>query len=121
MTGSVDWPTGVTRPEDLSRVVFWDAAELSVAIRSRIVSCVEVMDAYLDHIEQLNPKVNAIVSLRPRAELIVEAREKDRLLDEGTYQGWMHGFPYAVKDLADVEGLPTTYGFVRPGRDLPDP
>jgi len=117
----VDFPTGVTRPDDLSRIVFWDAAELSVAIRSRLVSCVEVMDAYLDQIGKLNPKVNAIVSLRHRDELIALARDKDSLLDQGTYEGWMHGFPYAVKDLADVEGLPTTYGFVRPGPGLPYP
>ena len=120
-TGSVPWPTGVTRPEDLGRIVFWDAAELSVAIRRRVVSCVEVMDAYLHHIEKLNPKVNAIVSLRPREELIAEAKEKDTLLTQGICQGWMHGFPHAVKDLADVAGLPTSYGFVRPNWGYPNP
>jgi len=62
-TGSAPWPTGVTRPEDLGRIVFWDAAQLSVAIRRRIVSCVEVMDAYLRQIERLNPRVNAIASI----------------------------------------------------------
>ena len=32
------------------------------------------MNAYLDHIDRFNPKVNAIVSLRDRNELIAEAR-----------------------------------------------
>jgi amidase len=111
----------VTRPNDLDRIVYWDAAELSVAIRRRIVSCVEVMDAYLRHIDKLNPTVNAMVSRRPRDELIAEARQKDGLLSNGICQGWMHGFPHAVKDLADVEGLPTSHGFVRPGSGLPNP
>ena len=42
---------------------------LAAAIRSRKVSCVEVMTAYLDHIDTLNPKVNAIVALQDRAGL----------------------------------------------------
>ncbi|MFL1905789.1 amidase [Streptomyces tauricus] len=105
------WPQ-VRRPKDLGRIPYWDAAELSVAIRHRIVSCVEVMTAYLDHIDRINPKVNALVSLRPRTDLLKEARTKDHLLDQGACQGWMHGFPHAVKDLADVEGMPTTYGLI---------
>jgi amidase len=89
-------------------IVRWSAAELSAAIRSREVGCVEVMTAYLDHMERVNPQVNAIVSMRPRAELLAEAAERDRT----PYQGWMHGFPHAVKDLADVAGLPTSHGLI---------
>ena len=116
MSSPITWPD-VSRPSDLSRIPFWDAAELSVAIRRRTVTCREVMTAYLDHIETLNPRVNAIVSLRPRHDLLDEADEKDALLASGTYQGWMHGFPHAVKDLADVRGLKTTRGFFRPPFD----
>ncbi len=111
--GGIQWPS-VTRPKDLSRIVEWSAAELSVAIRRKVVTCVEVMTAYLDHIDALNPKVNAIVSRQPRADLLAQASEKDRLLRAGQYQGWMHGFPQAVKDLANVKGIPTSSGFFRP-------
>ncbi|MEA3025531.1 MAG: amidase, partial [Alphaproteobacteria bacterium] len=51
----------MTKPSD---VVMMDALALSRAIQSRHVSCVEVMNAYLDHIGALNPTVNAIVSLQ---------------------------------------------------------
>lgn len=101
----------VGRPSDLREVVQWSAAMLSATIRERAVTCVEVMSAFLDHIDIINPQVNAIVSLRPRDELLAEAAEKDRLLTTGTHQGWMHGFPHAVKDLADVDGMRTTCGF----------
>ena len=102
----------VERPENLRDIVNWTALELSAAIREKTVSCVEVMTAYLDQIDEFNPQVNAIVSLRPRAELLAEAAEKDRLLaNGGEPQGWMHGFPQAVKDLANVEGMKTTMGF----------
>lgn len=104
------WPK-VKRPAELGRIVDWSAAELSVAIRRQEVTCVEVMTAYLDRIDDVNPAVNAIVQLRPRAELLAEAAEKDRLLRNGTYQGWMHGFPHAVKDQWNVKGMTTSVGF----------
>jgi len=55
------------RPSD---IVMMDAVALSSAIHSRQVSCVEVMIAYLDHIEKLNPKVNALVALQERSGLL---------------------------------------------------
>ena len=61
-------------------IVMMDAAPLECTIRSRRVSCVEVMTAYLDHIENLNPKVNAIVALQDRAGLLAQARERDAQL-----------------------------------------
>lgn len=91
-------------------IVELDARQLSAAIRGRDVSCVEVMAAYLDQIARVNSAVNAIVSMRPAEDLLTEAAERDRELDRGAARGWLHGFPLAVKDLADVAGLPTTRG-----------
>lgn len=93
-----------------SAIVEWSALELSNAIRTKRVSCVEVMTAYLTQIEAINPKVNAIVALRDKESLIKEAQEKDRLLATGNYQGWMHGMPQAIKDLTATKGLVTTRG-----------
>jgi amidase len=87
-----------------------DALELSQAIRAYHLSCVEVMTAYLDHIERLNPRVNAIVSLRDRNQLIAESRGRDSQLAHGEYLGWMHGFPQAIKDLEATAGIRTTLG-----------
>lgn len=86
------------------------ALALSDSIKSREVSCVEVMNAYLDKIEVLNPKVNAIVSLQDRDDLVDQARNKDKQLADGQYMGWMHGFPHAVKDLSAVKGIALTNG-----------
>jgi hypothetical protein len=87
-----------------------ERAGLSAAIHAKRVSCVEVMNAYLDHIARLNPKVNAIVALQDRAGLLTQARERDAQLARGEYQGWMHGFPHAVKDLQPVKGITMTMG-----------
>ena len=84
------------------------AGALAGAIRSRQVSCAEVMTAYLDQIDKFNPTVNAIVALRDRAALLAEARERDAELAQGGDIGSLHGLPQAVKDLAPVKGMPMT-------------
>ena len=94
----------------VSDIVLMSGLELSAAIKTKRVSCVEVMNAYLDHIAHLNPRVNAIVSLQDRGDLLRQARERDAELARGDYQGWMHGFPHAVKDLAPVKGIRMTMG-----------
>jgi amidase len=87
-----------------------DARALADAIRSRQVSCVEVMSDYLDHIERINPLVNAIVALRDRDDLLAEAKEKDAQVARGEATGPLHGLPFAVKDLFPVKGMRTTSG-----------
>src|SRR6476659_9003970 len=80
-----------------SDIVMMDALALSRAIQSKQASCVEVMNAYLDHIDALNPKVNAIVSLQDRSDLVAESRARDDQLSRGEVSGWMHGLPQAIK------------------------
>ncbi|HEY1545127.1 MAG TPA: amidase [Xanthobacteraceae bacterium] len=91
-------------------IVMMNAVDLAAAIRARRVSCVEVMRAYLDHIDRLNPRVNAIVALQDRDSLLAQARERDDALARGEVMGALHGFPHAVKDLASVKGIRTTKG-----------
>ncbi|MEZ5490400.1 MAG: amidase [Gammaproteobacteria bacterium] len=91
-------------PVDLS------AIELSAAIRQKHISCVEVMQAYVQHIHRYNPVYNAIVGLVDEEALIAQARDADDALARGEYRGWMHGMPHAVKDLTPVRGLLHTSG-----------
>ena len=94
----------------LPDIVGLDALELSQAIWSRQLSCVEVMSAYLDHIEHVNIRFNAIVSIQDRAGLLRQSQARDGDLARGDYLGWMHGLPHAVKDLATTAGIVTTQG-----------
>ena len=94
-------------PADLTRL---SASQLSAAIQEKHLSCVEVMQAYLERIHHYNPVYNAIVSMVADDELIQQAELADQALGKGEYWGWMHGMPHAVKDLSDAQGLPTSRG-----------
>ena len=54
-----------------------DAVALSKRIKAKEVSCREVMDAFLKHIDRINPVVNAIVSLQDRETLLRQSDERD--------------------------------------------
>jgi len=85
--------------------------ELSRQIHEKKVSCQDVMKSYLDHIGNVNPRVNAIVALQDRDGLIKQAEKKDESLATGRSDGWMHGFPQAIKDMEETKGIPTTFGY----------
>ena len=87
-----------------------EALELSRVIHRRDASCREVMQAYLQRIDRINPTVRAIVALRDSAELLAESDRCDAELAQGSSRGWMHGFPHAVKDLEQTAGIATTWG-----------
>ena len=111
---------GLSTPLTLTRTAFaasmpadiveMDALGLSRAIEESQVSCVEVMQAYLAHIERYNPVYNAIVGMAEADDLLQQARNADAELSRGEYHGWMHGMPHAVKDLQPVAGLRYTSG-----------
>lgn len=67
------------------------------------------MQAHLEQIERVNPRVNAIVTLLPEKALTAAA-EADERLARGEAVGPLHGLPIAHKDLTDTKGIRTTYG-----------
>ena len=77
-------------------------------IKSSKLSIKELMEYYLDRIEKYNTNLNAIILLKDKETLISEAVKKDNLKE--THKP-LNGIPIAIKDLSDVVGLRTTYGF----------
>jgi len=101
----------MTHPQSsILQITDLTASDLSAAIHSRQFSCREVMQAYLQRIADVNPRVNAIVSLQDGDDLLRQADERDAQLARGQSMGWMHGMPQAIKDLANAVGIPNTMG-----------
>ena len=82
--------------------------EIQKNINNRQISIKEVLVYYLERIEKFNKDINAIVLQKDRELLIKEAEQKDNLK---TVNKILNGLPIAVKDLSDVVGLKTTYGY----------
>ncbi len=73
------------------------------------VSAREVVDAFLDRIDRLNPKLNAFTHLDPEgARRGAEELDRGRLRDGPA--GALHGIPVCIKDLDAVAGMPQTMG-----------
>jgi amidase len=85
---------------------FLPARQLARLILARKVSVSEVMRAFIEQIERVNPKVNAIVTFLPEAAL-KQAKALDR---KKTPPAPLAGLPIAYKDLVPTKGIRTTFG-----------
>ena len=86
---------------DITRL---SAVAMAEAVRQRKISPVEVVEAHLHRIEELNPKLNAFVQVDAegarRSAQAAEARLKD-----SSDLGPLHGVPVSIKSSIDVAGL----------------
>src|SRR6266550_2788848 len=92
----------------MSELTSHSASALARLISDHDVSPVEVMEAHLAIIDQLNPKLNAIVTIAP--DLIEQAREAEAAAMRGDVLGALHGLPVTIKDTIETAGLRTTSG-----------
>ena len=70
------------------------------------VSSREVLEFFLERVEQHNPKLNAVIALDiKRARLRAEAA--DAAVAKGENWGPLHGVPMTIKDALSTEGLVT--------------
>ena len=89
-------------------IIYSDATKLAELIRTREVSPVEVVQAHLDRIAAVNPKINAIVTLADGALKAAKAAEAAVLA--GDELGPLHGVPFTVKDSIDTADVATQRG-----------
>lgn len=87
--------------------------ELARRIRDKKVSPVEVVDAHIRRIEQVNPKINAVVvpcfdSARAEAK-----KAEEKLTSRTDNLPPLFGVPCTIKDCYAVKGLPWAAGVLR--------
>lgn len=95
------------------------AAELARRVRAGDLSPVDVVDAHLARIDDLDDGINAYVTVLAD-EARDRAREIERAIERGEDPGPLAGVPIAVKDLEDVAGVATTHGSKPLADDVPE-
>ena len=80
--------------------------DLAERIRARALSPVDLVQNYLDRIEVVQPLVEPWRQVDAERALAT-ADERARQAADGQFLGPLHGLPFGVKDIIDVEGLPT--------------
>jgi aspartyl-tRNA(Asn)/glutamyl-tRNA(Gln) amidotransferase subunit A len=90
--------------KDLHLLSIADAGKL---IRARQLSPVELTDALLRRIADLDPQIHAFITLT--AERAREqARKAEQEIVKGGYRGPLHGIPFGLKDIYDTKGILTS-------------
>ena len=86
--------------------------ELASLIQTRAVTPVQSINECFKRIHERNPRLNALVLLcEARAKAIAKSQTNAiKELAPGIVLPPLMGIPFVVKDLEDVEGLPTSYG-----------
>jgi Asp-tRNA(Asn)/Glu-tRNA(Gln) amidotransferase A subunit family amidase len=87
----------------------WTAAQIVGRVRSRDVSIMQVVQAFVDRIERTKPTINAIVTFTPERALAAAAAA-DRRLAVGGQVRPLERVPFTVKDVIPTDGVRTTYG-----------
>src|SRR5690606_4509045 len=85
------------------------AAELGGLIASREVSAVEVVQAHLDRIAEVDGEIHAFLHVDAEAAL-AQARAVDERIARGERLGPLAGVPIAHKDVFTTVDMPTTAG-----------
>ncbi len=89
-------------------IIYSDATKLAELIRTKELSPVEVVQAHLDRIGAVDPKINAIVTLADDA--LEAAKVAEKAIVAGEELGPLHGVPFTVKDSIDTAGVATQRG-----------
>jgi Asp-tRNA(Asn)/Glu-tRNA(Gln) amidotransferase A subunit family amidase len=92
----------------MTDLVLEPACHLASLMQDRKISPVELMEAFLRRVDELNPTLNAVVTIAPDA--MDKAKEAEASVMRGSALGPLHGLPITIKDTIETGGLRTTSG-----------
>jgi Asp-tRNA(Asn)/Glu-tRNA(Gln) amidotransferase A subunit family amidase len=93
----------------MDKIIFGTIAEIASGIRDRKFSPVEVVDAHLERVAEVQPKLNAFVHLDAGGAL-KHAGVAEAAVMRGDLLGPLHGVPMTIKSCMDVAGWPAAAG-----------
>jgi aspartyl-tRNA(Asn)/glutamyl-tRNA(Gln) amidotransferase subunit A len=82
-------------------------ASLAPRVANGSIRSETLVEDALSTVARLNPTLNAFITVTAD-EALASARRADKDIAAGRHRGPLHGIPLSLKDLIDVEGLPTT-------------
>ena len=82
-------------------------AELSGLIAAHKLSPVELVDALIHRVEELDAQTRAFITTTFDLAR-KQAREAEAEISAGKYRGALHGIPFALKDIYDTRGILTS-------------
>ena len=86
---------------------FLTIAEAGRLIKTRALSPVELTEAYLQRIREVDGTLHAYLTVL-EDDAVAEARAAEKEIQSGNYRGPLHGIPVALKDLYDTAGVEAT-------------
>ena len=93
----------------MSDLIHASAVELAAQIANKTVSAIEVTQAHLDRIAEVDGRVNAFLHVDADGAL-EQARAVDHAVASGQALSPLAGVPLALKDVLTQTGVPTTAG-----------
>ena len=99
----------ITLPTNRADLAFYSVADLSVLIKTKKISALELTQFFIDRIKQYGDSLQCVISITESIAL-EQAKAADAELASGKYRGPLHGIPYGLKDLFAVNGTKTTWG-----------
>ena len=83
------------------------AHELKNKLKNKEVTVPEIVQSYLDRIEEVEPKIKAFITIN-KEEALKEAEEIQKLYDAGEELPALAGIPIGIKDNICTKGIKTT-------------
>ncbi len=93
----------------MDNICFLSAKSIAELIKNGHVSSQDVVEAYFQRIDEVNPSITAVVQA-DRDKTIEQAIAADKTLGSGDAIGPLHGVPFTVKDNIGTQGIACACG-----------
>lgn len=94
---------------DTKQLLYKSIEEISTLYRKKEVSPVEITEATLDRLQELEPRLNAFVTVLGEQSL-AKARKAEAIFIKGENASKLLGIPVSLKDIFMTKGIRTSLG-----------